>query len=282
MLRFALCADDYAITPAVSRGILELLAAGRLTAVSVMVTEPGWPQAAGELRRCAASADIGLHFNLTLGSPLGAMRGLAPSGQFPLLGRLVRAALLGQVSRAEIAGEVARQIDTFVQHFGRLPDFVDGHQHVHALPVIRAALLRTLVEQGLAGRLWLRNPDDRLQAILARPVKRKALAVAALTTGFAARAGAAGFALNQGFAGFSNFDPGADYAALFDTFLRAPGPRHLVMCHPGYADDRLAELDPATKSREAELAFLRSPAFSGVLAHHSAELTRFSETLRSH
>jgi predicted glycoside hydrolase/deacetylase ChbG (UPF0249 family) len=282
MLRFALCADDYAMTPAVSRGILELLAAGRLTAVSAMVTEPGWPEAAGELRAFVASADIGLHLNLTLGSPLGGMPGLAPSGQFPVLGNLVRAALLGRVSRPEIAAEVARQVDTFVRYFGRLPHFLDGHQHVHALPAIRVALLRTLVEQGLAGRLWLRDPGERFQATLARPVKGKALAVALLASGFAARATARGFALNQGFAGFSDFDPAADYAALFETFLRAPGPRHLVMCHPGYADARLAELDPATKSRENELAFLLSPAFSDVLANHSAELTRLSEALGSH
>jgi predicted glycoside hydrolase/deacetylase ChbG (UPF0249 family) len=282
MLRFALCADDYAITPAVSRGILELLGARRVTAVSVMVTQPGWPQAAGELRPFAPSADIGLHFNLTLGSPLGALPGLAPSGQFPVLGRLLRAALLGRLSRSEIATEIARQLDTFAQHFGRLPDFVDGHQHVHALPIVRAALLRTLVEQGLAGRLWLRDPGERLPAILARPVRGKALAVAALTAGFAAPARAAGFALNQGFAGFSDFDPAGDYAALFDSFLRAAGRRHLVMCHPGYADARLAELDPATKSRENELAFLLSPAFAEVLANHSAELTRLSEEFGSH
>jgi predicted glycoside hydrolase/deacetylase ChbG (UPF0249 family) len=54
------------------------------------------------------------------------------------------------------------------------------------------------------------------------------------------------------------------------------------MCHPGYADARLAELDAATKSRENELAFLLSPAFSDVLANHSAELTRLSEALGSH
>ena len=184
MLRFALCADDYALTPGVSRGILEMLAAGRLTAVSVMVTEPGWPAAAGELRPFLSSADIGLHFNLTLGSPLGAMPGFGASSNFPALALLVRSALLGRLPVTEIGAEIARQIDAFTQHFGRLPDYVDGHQHVHALPGIRDALLRTLREQGLAGRLWLRDPSDRWDAILARPLKGKALAVAALSAGF--------------------------------------------------------------------------------------------------
>jgi chitin disaccharide deacetylase len=282
MLRFALCADDYALTPGVSRGILELLEAGRLSAVSVLVTAPKWPQAAGELKPFASAADIGLHLNLTLGAPLGALPGLAPANQFPALGLLVRSALLGRLPLAEIAAEIARQIDSFAQYLGRLPDFIDGHQHVHALPGVRDALLRVLVEQHLGSRLWLRDPGDRLHAIVARPLRRKALALAALTAGFASQAETSGFAVNQGFAGFSDFAPSRDYAAIFATFLRSPGPRHLVMCHPGYSDDALARLDPATSSRDAELAFLLSRAFAQMLAIHSAGLIRPSEALRSH
>src|SRR3954451_23826569 len=75
MFRFALCADDYAITPGVSRGILQLLDAGRLTAVSVLVTGPGWAAAAGDLKPFAGATDIGLHLNLTLGAPLEGMPG---------------------------------------------------------------------------------------------------------------------------------------------------------------------------------------------------------------
>ncbi|HVT56350.1 MAG TPA: ChbG/HpnK family deacetylase, partial [Xanthobacteraceae bacterium] len=36
MRRIVLCADDYALSPGVSAGIRELLAAGRLNATSVM------------------------------------------------------------------------------------------------------------------------------------------------------------------------------------------------------------------------------------------------------
>lgn len=282
MVGLALCADDYALTPGVSRGILELLSAGRLTAVSALVTAPAWAVAAGELQRFGGEADIGLHLNLTLGAPLDAMPSLAPKGRFPALGRLIRLALLDRLPGAEIAAEIRRQLDAFLQHFGRPPDYLDGHQHVHVLPGVRHALLGALTERGLAGRLWLRDPGDRLHAILARPLRGKALAVAGLAAGFPGRAAACGFALNDGFAGFSDFAPSRDYASIFATFLRSPGPRHLVMCHPGYSDDALVRLDPATSSREAELAFLRSPAFPQVLATHSAVLMRLSEALRSH
>jgi predicted glycoside hydrolase/deacetylase ChbG (UPF0249 family) len=53
------------------------------------------------------------------------------------------------------------------------------------------------------------------------------------------------------------------------------------MCHPGYRDEALAALDPATSSREAELGFLLSPAFPELLASRSAELMRLSEVIAS-
>ena len=40
--RIWLCADDYGISPAVDRGIRELIARGRLNATSVMVVAPSF------------------------------------------------------------------------------------------------------------------------------------------------------------------------------------------------------------------------------------------------
>ena len=54
---FSLCADDYAMTPGVSRGILEALDAGALSATSVMTTSETWPDAAAALRAHEGKAD---------------------------------------------------------------------------------------------------------------------------------------------------------------------------------------------------------------------------------
>ena len=56
----SLCADDFGLSPGVNRGVLEALAAGRLSAVSVMTTRPSWRKGASALRHFAARADIGL------------------------------------------------------------------------------------------------------------------------------------------------------------------------------------------------------------------------------
>lgn len=270
---FKLCADDYALSPAVSAGILEALVAGRLSATSVMANRPDWPRAASELVRTAPGAEIGLHLNLTLGTPLSSMPVLAPGGRFPALSRLIANARRGRLPADEIRTEIAAQLDAFADALGRAPAYIDGHQHVHVLPGVRAVLFEVLGARGLAGRLWLRDSADRLSRILRRRVEApKALALALFGRGFAAQAGARGFACNDGFAGFSSFDPRRDYAADFARYLIAPGPRHLVMCHPGRLDAELAAVDPVTTPREQELAFLLSQRFEDVLGHAGARL----------
>jgi len=273
----SLCADDFGLSPGVNRGVLEALAAGRLSAVSVMTTRPSWPEGASALRRYAARADIGLHLNLTLGAPLSFMPRFAPSGHFPDVSRLLKAAHKGELPELEIRREIARQIDGFVDHFGAPPDFVDGHQHVHILMRIRNWLFDELDARGIAGKIWLRDSADRPSRILRRNTElKKAFAIAWLGRGYAREAAARGYATNEGFSGFSGFDPCGDYAADFAAYLRAPGRRHLIMCHPGYCDAELVLIDPVTLTRERELSFLLSPAFVETLERASLKLARMT------
>ncbi|HYA80209.1 MAG TPA: ChbG/HpnK family deacetylase [Methylocystis sp.] len=272
---FALCADDYGLSPGVCTGILELLRAQRLTAVSAMTNMPRWREFAGALSGCAA--DVGLHFNLTLGAPLGAMPAFAPGGAFPSLSSVIRAALLRRLPLEEIRAELDLQLDAFEAALGRPPDFVDGHQHVQALPGVRSVLIEALTARGLAGKCWLRDCSDGLGRILTRREEAaKALVVSGLSFGFGAAARRAGFATNDGFAGFSDFDAGKDHAARFASYLRATGPAHLVMCHPGHADAELAAIDPVTTTREQELAFLLSPGFEALVAESGLKLARLA------
>lgn len=280
---FWLCADDYAMTPAVDAGIRRALVAGRLSFVSAMTTRPGWPAAARalrdlrmgrpELRDCA-----GLHVNLTLGPPLGPMPVFAPAGRLPRLGRIVGAALSRRLPIAEIRAEIGRQLDRFEDEFGASPAFIDGHQHVHALPGVRGVLLDVLEERNFVARLWLRDPADRLSRIVARGGQRlKAGVVAGLARGFGRQARRRGFQVNEGFSGFSNFDPRRDYGKDFARHLVGLGPRHLVMCHPGEIDDELERLDSAVLSRERELAFLLSDEFPGMLIKFGTSLAKPAE-----
>jgi predicted glycoside hydrolase/deacetylase ChbG (UPF0249 family) len=272
-----LCADDYALSPGVSRGILEALAAKRLSATCAMTNRPSWPEAARDLKTFDGRADLGLHLNLTTGAPLEPMPAFAPDRVFPKIGSVVGKAILRQLPEVEIRAEISRQIDAFEAAMGRPPDFVDGHQHVQVLPGVRRWLIDDLARRGWAGKLWLRDSSDGLGAILARKVEAaKAIQVALLAAGFAGQAKAAGFRLNVGFAGFSAFDAAHSFASDFSAYLIKPGPRHLVMCHPGQVDAELRAVDDVTTTREQELAYLLSPDFPADLARRGAVLTRWS------
>jgi hypothetical protein len=270
--KIVLCADDYAMNEGVSRGVLALADMGRISATSVMTNSGSWPKLAGGLAPMAGHIGIGLHLTLTWGAPLGSMPGLAPTGRLPLLGAVIKAAVSGRLPLGEIADEIGRQLDVFREATGHEPDFVDGHQHVHALPGIRHALLGVLTARGLAGRLWLRHPSDRFAAIAQRRLAApKAFVVAALSRGFAAQARAAGFRTNVGFSGFSRFDPDTDLERDFESYLQATGPAHVVMCHPGEVDDAEG-LDEVVEARRRELAYLTSPDFGRLLARRRIEL----------
>lgn len=280
LFSFALCADDYALSPAVSAGIREALAAGRLSATGAMTNQPFWPQEAGRLAAVRGEAEIGVHLTLTLGRPLGPAPSLASEGSFPAVGQVIKAALAGRLPLDELRAEIDRQFDAFEAAMGAPPAFVDGHQHVHALPGVRDALLDAMAARGWAGKVWTRDSADRATRVLRRGGEtKKALVVAALTRGYAAAARRRGFSVNDGFSGFSAFDPAQDYGAAFARFLAAPGAAHLVMCHPGRVDDALRALDPVVATRPQELDFLLSEAFPRRLAGARMSLAPLGATL---
>lgn len=274
--QFALVADDFALSPGVSRAILSLFEADRLSGAGAMTNRPFWREGAAAFVAFAGKADLGLHLNLTAGEPIGAMPLLAPGGTLPSAPMLLQKGF-DRAASAEIETELIRQIDAFADRTGCLPDFIDGHQHVHVLPGVRRALFAALErfwpKGGDAPRPWLRDPADTPGRILARGVAaQKALTVAALALGFRRLAHRHGFVTNHGFAGFSAFDPARDYAADFSTYLMAPGDGHLVMCHPGFIDDELRAVDTVLETRPLEHEFLRSAQFTDLCAE--ARMTR--------
>jgi chitin disaccharide deacetylase len=259
-----LCADDYAMTLGISDGIDELAAAGRLSATSVMVTTPHWPSFGPRVAKLREQVAVGLHFNLTLGRALGPMPQLAPLGRFGAVGAIIKLGFRGRIAEPEVAAELGRQLNLFRQVSGRWPDFIDGHQHVHALPGVRTAFLGCVKQIPWPSPPLIRDPADTLAAIRARgAAPAKSLLLAGLARGFGHDVRVAGFPTNDGFSGASAFNQRVDFAAELARFLKSPGGRHLVMCHPGHVDAELAGLDPVVGRREQEFAAIA--AFPGLV-----------------
>jgi chitin disaccharide deacetylase len=252
-----LCADDYAMTGGVSRAILALAHAKRISATSCMTNRPHWKEWSEYLKPLRSHLSVGLHLNFTLGQPLSPMPHLAPHGTFEPLKTVMQRAFTMRLDQAELRQEIHVQLHAFIEAMGTLPDFIDGHQHVHILPQIRSALFAVLREYEGAGKLWLRDPTDTVLAIVKRRVCiPKALVMKALAMGFAARAQREGYETNIGFSGFSAFNPTHGYGSDFARYRLHMGSRHVIMCHPGEVDEELIALDEVTTPRENELAYL--------------------------
>lgn len=264
-----LTADDYAISAGVSRGIDELARARRLSATGAIVTLPRWREDAQTLKALRGDVAIGLHINLTLGAPLTPLPSLAPEGRLPSVSTLISRALTARLDKAALTAEITRQLTSFIEATGYPPDFVDGHQHVHALPIIRGALVAALAPLKLSPKPLVRSPADNFQRISQRGLQiPKSMVLAGLAKGFGAYLERHGMVTNDSFSGVSSFERSSPYADELVRALEHAGRRHLIMCHPGHPDAELAALDPVVERRQDEYDALMSfPDLSARIWH---------------
>jgi len=271
-----LCADDYGISPAVSKAIRNLVAQGRLNATSVMVAAPSFDRSeARSLKMLNAGARrvaIGLHVTLT-----GRFKPMSPGyrptrdGTFVSLAEMMVRGQLRLLDRNTLATEIAKQLKSFVDQFGQPPDFIDGHQHAHLFPQVREALLDVVKE--MAPRAWVRQCGS-VETWPPQIWDYKTRILDALSRKFRELAAERGIATNPAFAGAYDFSRAteADFARLFPRFLRGLPAQSVVMCHPGFVDAELERLDPLTTQREREYAYLAGEAFPAAMRAHGVAL----------
>src|SRR5260370_35943346 len=154
---------------------------------------------------------------------------------------MARLAFLRRLDRTALAREIEAQLGAFAAAFGRAPDFVEGHQHVHLFPQIRDEVLAAVKRAAPAARVRQCGSALPLR-ILARDFKTLALSV--LSRGFRRRAAALGLATNPAVAGGYDLHPDAAFADLVPRFLAGLPEDGLVMCHPGHVDAQLPRLQP--------------------------------------
>ncbi len=261
-----LCADDYGISPAVSAAIRDLIARRRINATSVMVAAPSFrcEDASTLLQAAGARAAIGLHVTLTAPfQPLSGGFAPARAGAFLPLAAMAGRALARALAPKRLTSEIASQFAAFAAAFGRAPDYVDGHQHIHLFPQIREALLHEV--KTAAPQAWVRQ-CGRVAPARNGIADPKGLFLDRLSRRFRNLAHEHGVRTNPAFAGTYAFNARADFARLFPRFLAGMPDGGVVMCHPGAVDAELRRLDPLTDLREREYAFFLSEGFPELLA----------------
>lgn len=269
--RLIVNADDYGYFRCVSRGILQAAQEGIVTATGIMANGPHFRECVGWLREVPA-LDLGVHLNLTLGTPITAqMRrhldrwgGCFP-GKFTLAGAILR----GAIPLAAVAAEWRAQIERCLEVGLRL-HFLNGHEHVHMLPALHRLAHALAAHYGI------------VQVRHTRPDRRPAWAPGPLVRDLTLRL-LAWHAPGQtdaprllGVAVSGRLDARA-LARLTDG-LRA-GVVYELMCHPGRYDPAEIRVPALLRYHDwqTELHALTAPGLRAQLAARGIELIGYRD-----
>lgn len=259
MKKIIICADDYAQNEFISRAIINLVAGGRLSAVSCMTASDQWRTQGKELLAVAEGIDVGLHFDITHFKPVSPLS----------FSRLLLASYVNKIDLDVIERNLTFQLDEFEKVMGRAPDYIDGHQHVHILPNVRVRILDVLQHRYGNNPPYLRQVNPNIFQN-ASPVKAAVLRL--LSIGFKSLAEKRGFILSREFFGVYSLRP-TQYSSLFNTWLRQASDCSLIMCHPGFPSSDLS--DPIKNTRFAEYNYLASEQFLHDINENNIRICRW-------
>jgi chitin disaccharide deacetylase len=257
MKRCIVAADDFAYNAAVDDAILALIDAGVVTATSCLTTSPRWPQAARRVDPgLRVKADFGVHLDLTEFAPFTAHHALLVAGCYARL-----------IDVARLRDSIQCQLQRFEDQLHSAPDYIDGHRHVHQLPVVRDVLIELLAKRYASRLPWVRISRARADA------GWKGRFIGGLgSAGLAAACHGAGVTTSSHLIGWYGFEGGAAaYQERVSTWLARAVDGDVLMCHPA---SRLDALDRIGAARVAEFEVLSGPWWRACLERHGVRSIR--------
>lgn len=262
-----ICSDDFGQNPNIDRGILELVEKKRLHAVTVFTESQGWISDGEKLLANQDQIDIGIHLNLSQHFP--------NSEPKYSLSKLLIQSHLGALNKKNIKESFRKQIYLFKDQADRLPDFLDGHQHVHAFPIINEILIELIEEfWGAQKTLYVRNSSKLPLNLDLFLLKRLILKFSCW--GLGSKLNQAHIQQNQAFTGVYDFDPKTNYRSLFRKWAQLAPNKTLMMCHPAFGIDD--EEDSLYAARCNEFNYLSSDEFLIDCNEFGIKLNRYSQS----
>ncbi|MCU0934892.1 MAG: ChbG/HpnK family deacetylase [Gammaproteobacteria bacterium] len=274
--RLVVNADDFGYFGAVTRGILETVDAGTVTATGVLANGPALAEHAGALRE-RPEVDAGVHLNLTLGEPLtgGVRERLSGSGGcWPGRAGLLAALLSRALRPADLMAELRAQIERCLG-LGLVVRFLNGHEHVHMLPGVFPRVRALAAEYGIAFVRFV-TPEWRTGTGGLRAGHPARSAVLQMLAWLHWRAGPVRGPRLVG-AGASGQLTAADLDRRLARLV--PGRDYELMCHPGFRDAGEVR-DPgllAFHHWDEERELLAGPGFRARCEAFGVSLARFRD-----
>ena len=275
IVHLSICADDFGITENVSSAIIKLIKKKRITETSCIVISNSFKNDLKTLISYQNKIGIGLHLTLTDFKAFNRLKSLTINNEMPSFNKLLKSSIIKKIVPKEIEKEINFQIDVFENSLGFLPNFIDGHQHVHQLPIVRDCLIKVIKERYSENLPWIRNSYDEIFKILKRNVSiLKAISIGLFGKKLKMTVKTNHIKSNDGFSGIYSFSNKISYENLFKKFILDIKNNHLLMVHPGHSDEKLSKIDPVTTSRDIEYEFLSSDNFLNLLNKNNIVLKR--------
>ena len=239
-------ADDLGIAEGVDAAIINLAQSGRLQGASLLANGPSAADAMEAWRNLAEPPPLTLHLCLTEGHRLAKCPDL-PSG----FGALLLASLLPWQRRRiapQLRTVLQQQISRYRQLTGLSQIRLDGHQHIHLVPLVLDAVLDLASDESIT---WVRTTRESMPAGLSLRLWWRSLqtggllkwCVLQLLSRLAVpRLHRAGLQTNRRFAGvlFSGSMFGTAFRRSWETAYSSntihPDTRPIVLIHPALID----------------------------------------------
>jgi len=264
-------ADDFGLTERVNEAIVLAYRNGIVTSASLMVNGQAFDSAV-HLARRNPGLDIGLHLNLT-------------DDPFKFIGAILR----GKMRRTDIEREIRVQIEKALGT-GLEIIHIDGHKHVHAIPLVLRTIREVAPHYGIqairAGvvktpemsSLLRRNPKSRLTIVKQCVLAKIAFAAWQFSCPAKTHSGMISPDVFYGIEHTGFLDLEAIASIVADL---APGV-HELMCHPGYVDDELCRTPTRLRAqRERELELLTSPEVRKLIEDAGIRLVSYRDLVES-
>lgn len=249
MRKLIINADDFALTNACSKAIIELFEIGILTSTTMLVTGRDFEQSVQLAKR--GKINIGLHLCLTYGQPV------APLAQVNLLtnehGVFKPISILRneKVDARQVEIEWRAQIAKLLNS-GIKPDHLDSHHYVHEclgqeVFAVAAKLSKELgipLRQGSqANRRYCQQQGIKTTDSFCRDFYGENVGIKQL-----------------------------------QEILSRPWQGTMeLMCHPGHVDEHLKQLSSYTYGRQEEFSVLSSSAIAEQIKREAIQLISFSD-----
>ncbi len=164
-------ADDFGMSSVINRAIVACFDQRLISSTTIMANMPGFEEACELAVQHQLTDRIGVHLNLTEGTPLLSELRNNPAlcdqaGSF----RRFRSRILSRADQSQVASEITAQIQRCRKAGLRLTH-ADSHQHVHNEPMVFLAIQSALKQQGITHLRISRNMDSMSRISVKRVFK---------------------------------------------------------------------------------------------------------------